>query len=71
MLIINKKSKIMAKKVTKKNIEDKLKLVLDKYTGNFTDKIYTDVFDETDILMNAFGITQELKSENKQYWVEN
>ncbi len=61
----------MAKKVTKKNIEDKLKLVLDKYTGNFTDKIYTDVFDETDILMNAFGITQELKSENKQYWVEN
>lgn len=49
-------------------VEDKLKLVLDKYSVNFTDKVYSDGYNDTDLLMNAFGITQELKSENKQYW---
>lgn len=51
-----------------KRVEDKLKKVLDKYSVNFSDKIYQDDFRNTDLLMNAFGITQELKSENKQYW---
>lgn len=49
-------------------LEDKLSEVLQKYSGNFTAKIYTDDFTDTDVLMEAFGITQELKSENKQYW---
>ncbi len=31
-------------------------------------EIYTDDFNDTDVLMDAFGVTQELKSENKQYW---
>lgn len=49
-------------------IENKLIKTLEKYFQNFEDKIYQDNFDDTDVLMNAFGITQELKSENKQYW---
>lgn len=49
-------------------IEDKLSEVLGKYSENFTAKIYNDDFHDTDVLMEAFGITQELKSENKQYW---
>lgn len=49
-------------------LEEKLKIVIEKYSNSFTDKVYLDGFNETDVLMDAFGITQELKSENKQYW---
>ncbi len=49
-------------------LKDKLGEVLDKYSKSFSDKVYTDDFNDTDVLMNAFGVTQELKSENKQYW---
>jgi hypothetical protein len=48
--------------------EEKLKEVLGKYSANFSAKVYSDDFHDTDVLMEAFGITQELKSENKQYW---
>lgn len=51
-----------------KKVKDALKLVLDKYSVNFSEKVYEDDYNDTDLLMNAFGITQELKSENKQYW---
>lgn len=51
-----------------KNIEAKLNQVLNKYSESFSEKIYTDGYNDTDLLMDAFGITQELKSENKQYW---
>ena len=50
------------------DIENKLKLVLEKYSESFSDKEYVDEFNDTDVLMDAFGITQELKGENKQYW---
>lgn len=49
-------------------IEDKLKIVIEKYSQSFTEKEYLDEFNGSDVLMEAFGITQELKSENKQYW---
>lgn len=49
-------------------IEVRLHSVLDKYAKSFTSKVYLDNFNDTDVLMEAFGITQELKSENKQYW---
>ena len=49
-------------------IEDKLNEVLGRYSESFTAKTYSDDFNDTDVLMEAFGITQELKSENKQYW---
>lgn len=49
-------------------IEEALKETLLKYKDSFSEKIYEDGFDEVDVLMEAFGVTQELKSENKQYW---
>ena len=51
-----------------KNIENKLKSILKDFSEKFSEKIYLDDFDDTDLLMDAFGITQKLKSENKQYW---
>jgi len=42
--------------------------MLQRYQHSFETKIYTDENNETDILMDVFGITQELKQENKQYW---
>ena len=50
------------------NIEDNLVRIMQKYTKNFSGKSYGDESEETDLLMKAFGITQDLKKENKQYW---
>lgn len=49
-------------------IDQKLSDILKQYQNNFSKKIYTDVYDSTDILMETFGITQKLKRENKQFW---
>lgn len=49
-------------------LEDKLIDILSSYKESFSEKNYTDEFYDTDPLMNVFGITQELKRENKQYW---
>ena len=38
------------------------------YKESFSHKNYGDESEESDVLMEAFGITQELKKENKQYW---
>ena len=54
--------------MTHDDIDKKLSDILKKYQGNFSDKIYRDDFDYADILMEAFGITQALKRENKQFW---
>ena len=54
--------------MTHSDIDQKLSEILRKYQENFTEKVYTDDFDSTDILMEAFGITQDLKRENKQFW---
>ncbi len=54
--------------MTHSDIDKKLSGILKKYQGNFSDKIYVDDYDATDILMAAFGITQELKREHKQFW---
>ncbi len=50
------------------DINKTLSNILKKYQGNFCDKVYVDDYDSTDILMEAFGITQDLKRENKQFW---
>lgn len=42
--------------------------ILNKYKGNFSDKVYSEDNQDEDILMKTFGITSETKSENKQYW---
>lgn len=45
-----------------------LSRVLESYKEDFSGKVYVDTYDDSDVLMEAFGITQELKRENKQYW---
>lgn len=49
-------------------LENNLEQVMLDYQSSFSGKIYEDIFLDSDVLMEAFGITQELKSENKQYW---
>ena len=54
--------------MTHDNISKKLSVILKNYQDNFSSKTYTDNYDSTDILMETFGLTQELKRENKQFW---
>lgn len=54
--------------MTHGEIDKKLSAILKKYQGNFSAKEYVDNYDATDVLMETFGVTQELKSENKQFW---
>jgi len=54
--------------MTHRDIDEKLSLILKKYQDNFSEKVYADDFHASDVLMETFGITQELKSENKQFW---
>lgn len=49
-------------------LEIKLDSILGKYSESFSQKEYSDENDDHDLLMQAFGITPELKRENKQYW---
>lgn len=49
-----------------KNIN--LNTVLEKYQTAFKGKIHTSSISSSDILMNTFGITDQMKNENKQYW---
>ena len=49
-------------------IEMKLDAILERYKQSFTQKEYSDENGDYDLLMQAFGITPELKRENKQYW---
>ncbi len=42
--------------------------ILKRYQSNFSSRGYADVASDTDILMETFGVTQELKRENRQYW---
>jgi len=50
------------------SIEANLDSILSRYQGSFTEKVYSDENDDHDILMDAFGITPQLKRENRQYW---
>lgn len=49
-------------------LEENLEGILLGYKESFSLKNYGDESEESDVLMEAFGITQELKKENKQYW---
>lgn len=48
--------------------ESELDSILSKYQKSFVKKSYTDENNESDILMEVFGITPEMKRENRQYW---
>lgn len=49
-------------------VENNLDLILQKYQRSFIDKVYSDDNADHDLLMDAFGITPQLKRENRQYW---
>jgi len=42
--------------------------LLKQYQESFSSKMYSDNNDDTDVLMSLYGITPDLKRENKQYW---
>lgn len=48
--------------------ENQLVAIIKRYSESFSSKNYKEETNETDVLMEAFGITPELKRENKQYW---
>jgi hypothetical protein len=50
------------------SFDDKLIEIIKRYSDGFNEKVYKEESEETDALMDAFGITQELKKENRQYW---
>lgn len=54
--------------MTYSDIDKKLSSILRKYQNNFSEKVYVDDYDSTDVLMETFGVTQDLKRENKQFW---
>lgn len=51
-----------------REMENSLDEVLRGYHSSFVDKVYSDENDDHDLLMDAFGITPQLKRENRQYW---
>ncbi len=50
------------------DLYERLDRTLDAYGKSFRDKIYAEENEDHDLLMNVFGITPELKRENRQYW---
>lgn len=49
-------------------LEKKIKMILESYHHSFSNKIYSEENNDTDILMNLFDISPSLKRENRQYW---
>lgn len=50
------------------SIESQLHNILSQYKDSFSEKVYGDENNDYDVLMDVFGITPELKRENRQYW---
>ncbi len=48
--------------------EESLDKILERYQRSFSDKVYSQENDELDPLMNVFGLSPQLKRENRQYW---
>ena len=42
--------------------------ILNQYKNSFSSKIYNEENDDHDLLMGLFGISPDLKRENRQYW---
>ncbi len=49
-------------------VEESLFNIMSTYQSSFTDKVYQEENDDSDLLMDAFALTQAIKRENKQYW---
>ena len=54
--------------MTPKEINNLLDPILEQYRQSFASKAFTEESPEEDDLMLVFGLTQQLKAENKQYW---
>jgi hypothetical protein len=50
------------------NLVGALEKILDVYRQSFSAKVYDEENDDHDLLMDLFGISPELKRENRQYW---
>lgn len=50
------------------NMYNGINEIIAEYSKSFSEKTYSDENNETDILMQAFNISPELKRENRQYW---
>ena len=46
----------------------KLSTIIQQYQSSFSSKSYVPENNDHDVLMQVFGITPELKRENRQYW---
>lgn len=46
----------------------KLSDILTRYQKSFVQKSYKDENEDHDVLMDVFGLTPEIKRENRQYW---
>lgn len=51
-----------------KSLAAKLSDILTRYQVSFVKKSYKDENEDHDVLMDVFGITPEIKRENRQYW---
>jgi hypothetical protein len=49
-------------------LEQQMRNIISQYRESFTDKTYSEENNDSDVLMEVFGITPELKRENRQYW---
>lgn len=49
-------------------LQSALDEILSAYRSAFCDKVYCDENDDHDPLMDVYGITPQLKRENRQYW---
>ncbi|MEM1169092.1 MAG: hypothetical protein AAGJ08_08485 [Cyanobacteria bacterium P01_H01_bin.35] len=49
-------------------LNNSLDIILQKYSQSFAAKILTQESSEADDLMLGFGLNQEIKAINKQYW---
>lgn len=52
----------------KNEYEPSLESTLTRYQRSFRSKVHNDENNDSDVLMGVFGITPELKRENRQYW---
>ena len=48
--------------------DNSLREILDRYRESFQRKVYTPENNDSDVLMDIFGITPQLKREHRQYW---
>ena len=50
------------------SLEKDLEKIVTKYQQSFSEKIYKEENDDYDLMMDVFGISPDLKRENRQYW---